>query len=246
MREHAGKLTGVLNGLNDQTWNPATDSLLPSPFTAANLTGKKASRDSLLSAMGLAPEPGGPVFVALEGPGKNGGIDLLLPAMDRLLADDVRLIILGKKKTAYEREWIIAARRHAGRFVYGQDPNDALTHLAFAGADVILMPSHFEHGSVSAMQALTCGTLPVAFAAEGLYEVIQDYDPTDESGNGFLFFEKSAEAFWDAIKRAKHVFKERAAWEALTQRAMAADFSWAKTAGRYEALYDRLLRRVAK
>ena len=130
--------------------------------------------------------------------------------------------------------------------MYHQQPDEALTHLACAGADIILMPSHFEHSGLSAMQALRYGTLPVALAADGLYELIADYDPSDETGNGFVFFSKGAEAFWDAIKRAKHVFKEPAAWEALAHRAMTADFSWAKTAGQYEAVYDRLLRRVGR
>ena len=93
------------------------------------------------------------------------------------------------------------------------------------------------------MYSLKYGTLPIARATGGLYEIIQDYDPTNDSGNGFLFYDYSAEAFWDAIVRTRRIYRQRDVWKALVKRAMAADFSWAKAVTRYEAIYAQLLGR---
>jgi starch synthase len=246
VREHRDKLTGILSGVDYQIWNPASDSLLPQTFSASELEGKKKCREALLSAMGLEGSPEGPVFSMVSRLAEQKGFDLLFPLLDRLLADDVRLVILGEGETAYERELLIASRRHAGRFAYHRGLDEPLAHLCYAGSDAFLVPSHFEPCGLSAMYALKYGALPVARATGGLYESIQDYDPTNESGNGFLFFDDHSEAFWDAMMRAKRYFAEPKVWNALVQRAMASDFSWDKGVARYEAIYDRLLRKGAR
>ena len=241
MREQAGKLVGILNGADYAIWNPATDALLPERYSAAAPAGKRACREALLAACGLEPEPGGPVLAIVSRLAEQKGIDLLLPLLDRLLADDVRLVILGEGDPAYERELFIASKRHAGRFAYRQGMEETLAHLAYAGADAFLVPSHFEPCGLGAMYALKYGTLPIARATGGLYETIRDYDPVNESGHGFLFYDFTPEALWDAMMRAKRHFADPACWRALMQRAMACDFSWAKAVPGYEGVYRRVL-----
>jgi starch synthase len=241
MRENAHKLTGILNGADYMIWNPETDNLLPARYSPSALSGKRSCRDVLLADCGLAPNPRGPVFAIVSRLAEQKGIDLLLPLLDRLLADDVRLVILGEGEQAYERDLLVASKRHPERFAYRRSMDERLAHLIYAGADVFLIPSHFEPCGLSAMYSLKYGTLPIARATGGLYESIRDYDPTTGAGNGFLFFDYTAAALWDAITRAKRHHEETAHWQALVRHAMECDFSWAGAVGRYEAVYSRLL-----
>jgi len=243
MREHAHKLSGVLNGADYDTWNPATDPHLPRPYSPADLAGKQAAREALLSQCELAPAPRGPVFGIVSRLAEQKGLDLLLPLLDRLLADDVRLVILGEGDIGYERELLIASKRHHERFAYRQSTPDGLAHLIQAGADVTLIPSHFEPCGLTAMYALKYGTLPIARATGGLFQMIQDYDPTRDCGNGFVFYDYTPEALWDSIVRAKSHFGNRTKWEELMRRAMACDFSWERAVEKYEVIHRRALGR---
>ena len=154
----------------------------------------------------------------------------------------MRLAILGQGDTAYEREFTVASRRHAGRFAYRRGMDTRLAHLIEAGADISLIPSHFEPCGLTAMYSLKYGTLPVARATGGLHQIIQDYDPTSETGTGFLFYDFTPAALWDAIMRATVYHADAPRWTTLVQRAMAADFSWSKAVVRYEEVFARTLR----
>src|SRR5262249_17792863 len=107
--------------------------------------------------------------------------------------------------------------------------------------DISLIPSRFEPAGLSAMYNLKYGTLPVARATGGIQEIIEDYDPTEDSGYGFLCYEYSSEAFWDGIKRARQIFHDRRLWTKLMKWAMARNFSWDAAAQRYEVLYQELI-----
>ncbi|MEA3186659.1 MAG: starch synthase [Chthoniobacter sp.] len=241
VRENAAKLTGILNGADYALWNPATDKLIPKKYKPSALAGKKACRAALLEQFGLEENPRGPVFAMVTRLAEQKGIDLLIPLLDRLLADDVRLVILGEGDSAYEREFFVAAKRHAGRFAFRKGFENKLAHLIEAGADITLIPSHFEPCGLSAMYSLKYGTIPIARASGGLHQIVTDYDPTTGGGNGFLFFDYRPEALWDTIGRAKKVFADAATWKQLMQRAMECDFSWEGAAEEYEKIYRGLL-----
>lgn len=240
MREHAHKLHGILNGADNEAWNPATDALIAKIYKPSALTGKKACREALLKEVGLAPAPKGPVFAMVTRLAEQKGIDLIFPVIDRLLSNDARLVILGEGDTGYERELMIASRQHPERFVFCKGTDGDFAHRVLAGADVFLMPSHAEPCGMTAMYALKYGALPVARATGGLHQIVQDYDPVHDSGNGFVFHVYHPEALWDAIVRAKRIFADAPAWKALVQRAMKTDFSWARAVVRFEDLYKRL------
>jgi starch synthase len=173
------------------------------------------------------------------------GFDILMPVLDRLLADDVRLVILGKGDPAYETALAIAARKFPDRLAYRHDYDETLAHLIEGGSDIALIPSRVEPGAFSALHCFKFGVLPVARATRGVEQIIADYDPSTDTGYGFLFYEYGSEPLWDAIKRAKEIFVNRPEWERLMKRALALDFSWALAAERYEALYGGLVVRVA-
>ncbi len=244
MRENAGRLTGILNGADYTAWNPATDPNLPKKYTAKTLEGKRACREALLKELDLAANPAGPVFTMVTRLAEQKGIDLLLPLLDRLLADDVRLAILGEGDFTYERELLIAEKKHKGKFAFRKGFDDRSAHLFEAGSDAVLIPSHFEPCGLTAMYSLKYGTIPLARATGGIYQIVQDYDPTTGGGNGFLFFDYSPEALWDVIGRARKLFSDKAKWGALVDRAMAGDFSWESAVKQYEKVYETIVRRA--
>src|SRR5438094_183596 len=241
LRENAYRLTAVLHGADYQRWNPASDRLLPAHYDARRLRGKQVCRDALVKEMELASAPRGPVFGMVTRVVEEKGFEILMPLLDRLLWDDVRLIILGEGDPAYETALAVASRKFRTKFAYMKNYDEKLAHLIEAGMDITLIPSRFEPAGLSAMYSLKYGALPVARATGRVQEIIQDYDPTEDSGYGLLCYEYSTEAFWDAIKRAREIFCDRNVWTTLMKRAMARSFSWDAAVQSYETLYQELV-----
>jgi len=239
--ENAFKLTAILHGADYARWNPEADKLLPLGYNSSSLLGKQICRGALLAGLQLAPAPSGPVFGMVTRVVEEKGFQILVPVLDRLLSDDVRLIILGEGDPAYETALAVAARKFPTKFAYRKHYDEKLAHVIEAGMDISLIPSRFEPAGLSAMYSLKYGALPVARATGGIQEIIEDYDPTSDSGYGFLCYEYSTEAFWDAIKRARAIFRDRDVWTKLMARAMERDFSWATAAQSYEEVYAELV-----
>ena len=241
LRENARRLSAILHGADYSRWNPASDSFLPARYDAKRLRGKQICRETLLKEMKLAPAAAGPVFGMVTRVVEEKGFEILVPLLDRLLWDDVRLIILGEGDPAYETALAVAARKFPTKFAYQKNYDEKLAHLIEAGMDISFIPSRFESAGLSAMYNLKYGCLPVARVTGGIQEIIEDYDPTTDRGYGFLCYEYSSEAFWDAIKRARQIFRNRQLWTRLMKRAMAQNFSWEAAAQRYVDLYSELL-----
>jgi starch synthase len=241
LRENAHRLTAILDGADYKVWNPASDRLLPARYDEKKLRGKQVCRDALLKEIKLEPGPRGPVFGMVTRVVQEKGFEILVPLLDRLLWDDVRLIILGEGDPAYETGLAVAARKFPAMFAYQKNYDAKLAHLIEAGMDISLIPSQVEPAGLSAMYNLKYGALPVARATGGIRGIIEDYDPTSDSGYGFLCYEHSSEAFWDAIKRGRQIFRDRQLWTKLMKRAMARNFSWDASAQRYEVLYKELI-----
>jgi starch synthase len=241
LRENAHRLTAILHGADYARWNPASDCLLPAQYDARRLGGKQACRNALLREMDLASAPHGPVFGMVTRVVEEKGFEVLMPLLDRLLWDDVRLIILGEGDPAYETALAIAARKFPRKFAYQKDYDEKLAHLIEAGMDISLIPSRFEPAGLRAMYDLRYGALPAARATGGIQEIIEDYDPAMDRGYGSLCYEYSSEAFWDTIKRAREIFRNREIWVKLMKRAMARNFSWDSSVRRYEDAYKELV-----
>ena len=241
LRENAHKLSGILSGADYTRWNPATDPLLPARYDLGTLRGKQVCRDTLLKGFGLDPAPAGPVFGMVTRVVAEKGFEILMPLLDRLLSDDVRLIILGEGDPGYETGLAVAARKFPRKFAYRKHYDEKTAHIIEAGMDMTLIPSRFEPSGLSAMYSLKYGALPVARATGGIQEIIEDYDPTMDRGYGFLCFEHSSEAFWDAIKRSCEAFRDRTLWATLMERAMSRDFSWDAATQRYEQVYAEVI-----
>ncbi len=241
LRENSQRLTGILHGADYERWDPQTDKLLPANYSPESLDGKRFCRDALLNGAQLAPDPAGPVFGMVTRVVQEKGFEILVPLLDRLLTDDVRLIILGEGDPKFETALAITARRFPTKFAYRKTYDEKTAHVIEAGMDISLIPSRVEPAGLSAMYNLKYGALPVARATGGIHDIILDYDPVSDGGYGFLCYEHSTEAFWDAIKRARQIFQDRELWAKLMGRAMARNFSWDESAQRYEMLYRELV-----
>src|SRR5438045_3694079 len=212
LRENAHRLSAILDGVDYTRWNPASDRLLPARYDAKRLRGKQVCREALLQQMNLALEPRGPVFGMVTRVIQEKGFEILVPLLDRLLWDDIRLIILGEGDPAFETALAVTARKFPTKFAYQKDYDEKVAHLIQAGTDISLIPSRFEPAGLGEMYNLQYGALPVARVTGGIQEIIEDYDPSTDSGYGFLCYEYSSDAFWDAMKRARQIFCDRTLW----------------------------------
>ncbi|MEO6052780.1 MAG: glycogen/starch synthase [Chthoniobacterales bacterium] len=243
LRENAGKLHGIPDGIDYSVWNPASDKLLSATFDASKLKGKTVCREALLKKFNLAPNPTGPVLTILSRLIESKGLDILLPIIDRLLAADVRLVVIGQGNARYETALKTLLKKHRQKMAWEKDCDESLTRLLLGGGDILLVPSRFEPGGETAMTALKYGNLLVARASGGIHQIVQDYDVSSGVGNGFVFYDCTSEAFLDAIRRASQVFADKASWQTLATNAMQADFSWANSAKLHERIYGRIAKK---
>ena len=241
LRSRGVDLSGILNGLDYDVWNPETDGVLAARFSAADLAGKRVVRDALLCEMGLEPASAHTAVVSMVGrltPQK--GIDLVQGVLDELMEEDVRVVILGTGYAEYEELLVEAERRHAGRLRSFIGYDAELSHRIYAGSDLFLMPSLFEPCGISQLIAMRYGTLPIVRETGGLKDTVAPYDELAGAGSGFSFAPYDADALLAAVRAALAVWRDEDARGALVQQAMALDFSFGSCAAAYAELYREL------
>lgn len=227
-RQAGDRLVGILNGLDMQEWDPATDPNLPTPYTAADPAGKVASKAALASRLGFPA--GRPVLGTVSRLVDQKGVDLLLAAGDRLVAQGWSLTVLGSGESALERALTALAERHPGTVSVTTGFDEILAHLIYAGSDALAVPSRFEPCGLSQLIAMRYGTIPVARDTGGLHDTIE------HGRTGFLFEPPHAEGLLWAAGLAREAFATPA-WGRMVARAMRRDFGWTRSAGAYAALY---------
>lgn len=240
LRHRARDLTGILNGIDGRTWDPSTDPHLPARYSAAELSGKAACKAALQGELGLPVRADVPLLAIVSRFVEQKGLDLVAGALGELLAHDVQLAVLGSGERHFEALFAKVARETPDRLATRIGFDEGLAHRMEAGADAFLMPSRFEPCGLNQMYSLRYGTVPVVRAVGGLEDTVEDYDGW-RRGTGFKFREYAAPALLLAIRRALEAYRDRSAWRALMLRGMAEDNSWDRSAGRYEALYRRLV-----
>ncbi len=241
IQELRDKMVGIPEGVDNQTWNPAEDPSLPVHFSGSDIAPKSQCRTVLLEKLALRADPKGPVVAMVTRLFRDKGFDILLPALDRILSTDCRLIILGKGEPEYEVALKSASKRHAGRLTYLCEQEGDLSRFIFGGADILLAPARLESSGVRVMQALRYGVVPVVRASGGLRQIVEDFDPATEQGNGFVFYQFSADALLDSLRRACELYPKKQIWEKLMHRGMTRNFSWDGAAERHERMYQSLL-----
>jgi starch synthase len=244
-RRRAADLHGILNGVDYHRWNPASDGNIAAHYTPENLEGKQACRRDLLYAFGL--EEAGhdtPILGVLAHFSTHKGFDLIEQMIESLLQEDVRVVMLGTGEPYYENLFKTLHERYPGKLGVRVEDDEILTHKVEAGADILLMPSHYEPGGLPQIYGLKYGTVPVVRATGGLDDTIEEWDPATGEGTGFKFASLRAEDFRGKIDEATSLFRtDKARWQKLMHNGMRKDFSWDKPGEQFIALYEEVARR---
>jgi len=245
LRYRATALRGILNGIDTDIWNPASDPALAQPYSVRQLAGKRQNKAALQREMGLAVTDEQPLFGVVSRLTHQKGLDLLLASADDLAALPAQLVVLGSGDEALEAGFLALASRHPGRIAVRRGFDESLAHRIEAGADSFLMPSRFEPCGLNQMYSLHYGTPPVVHATGGLADTVVDVGAAtlaDRTGNGFVLEDATAPALWAAMQRVCRTWQDRPLWQRIQQNGMRRDFSWQQAAGDYIALYREAIR----
>ncbi len=235
---------GILNGVDYDHWNPATDRHLPARFTATDLAGKAVCKATLQRRMGLAVNDRLPLFGIVSRFAPQKGFNLLRDALPRALNTmQMQSVVLGNGDPALDDFFRNLAAAYPGRVGAHIGFDVELSHLIEAGSDFFLMPSLYEPCGLNQIYSLKYGTLPIVRATGGLEDTVQNYDERTGRGTGFKFIQPTSQAVYDTIGWAVSTWFDRPQHiAALRQQAMAQDFSWPKSAEKYLAVYRHAIR----
>jgi starch synthase len=239
VRSCAGRLTGILNGVDYSIWDPQHDKLIAARYSAKNLSGKRECKKDLLDIFGLPiGNLGRPIAGIVSRFADQKGFDLLEEIADELLEEEMVIMALGTGDAKHERKLRELARRFPARMAVKIAYDNTLAHKIEAGADMFLMPSRYEPCGLNQIYSLRYGTAPVVRATGGLDDTIEPYDASNGRGTGFKFQEYSGQAFLRAVQEALAVYQDKAAWRRLQINAMAKDYSWNASAAEYGRVYE--------
>jgi starch synthase len=231
LRLRAHELTGIVNGIDDGVWNPATDPFLATPFSSRRLPAKALNKTALQVELGLHVRTDVPLFGVVSRLTTQKGLDLLLAALPRIAATGAQMAVLGTGDPELEAGYRAAAATYPGQVATVVGFDEALSHRMQAGSDGVLMPSRFEPCGLGQMYAQSQASLPIAYRTGGLADTITD------GGDGFLFSTVSEFALKRAVGRAFRTYWSGARFETMRQNALSKRFDWTGPAGRYSALY---------
>ena len=245
LRDRPEPVLGILNGIDNEIWNPLTDLRIPARFSSRSeesLEGKAIDKRALLHAFGLdESRMEKPLLSMLSRIDVQKGFDLVIRILDGLLDRDVSFVLLGTGDRASETALRNIVERHPGRAGIRLAYDESLSHLVIAGSDMFLMPSKYEPCGLTQMYSMCYGTVPVVRATGGLADTVQEFDAGTGTGTGFCFMEYEATAFRAAIDRAIEAWNDRKLWRTLMRNGMASDFTWTRSARQYLNAYRDLV-----
>jgi starch synthase len=231
------RLVGILNGIDDEIWNPAADRSLPAPYSARTPRQRAASRTELLREMAVDAADEEVVVAMVTRLVDQKGVDLLIEAVPYLDGMGAKLLVLGSGDAALVDALRVAEAQHPQTIVFRHGYDEGLSHRLFAGSDLFAMPSRFEPCGLAQMQAMRYGSLPVVTPVGGLVDTVIDSDFDPANGTGFVARDVSTTALVDALHRATRAVRQPARRNAIRKRAMTHDWSWRGPAAQHIALY---------
>lgn len=241
--ERKDRLAGVVNGIDVEVWNPATDSYLPARYSAANLSNKSACKIALQREMKL-PTAEVPLLGVVSRLVSQKGLDLLADVVPELMALEVQLVLLGAGDPSYETRFRSLQARYPKKVGLRVGFDEGLAHRIEAGADMFLMPSRYEPCGLNQLYSLRYGTVPIVRRTGGLADTVVPYSPLavkERRATGFIFGEATSEALLNTVLLALRVYRDPEEWRSLVLAGMRTDVSWARSARAYEQLYRRVL-----
>lgn len=242
LRERSADLKGILNGIDTQEWDPATDTHLVATYDADHLERKALNTHALRAELGLLPSDQ-PLIGCIGRLAYQKGIDIVLGALDELVAGGVQFAILGNGEHHYAAGFADAVRRHPGRVAFSSIFDERLAHRIEAGADLFLMPSRYEPCGLNQLFSMRYGTLPIVHRTGGLADTVAPIDTSAlrakraTNGTGFVFDALTHDALCNAVRDAQRLWRSPAAWRVAQRQAMAQNFSWRESVAAYQQVY---------
>ena len=240
---HRAKLSGIVNGIDVELWDPKIDKLLAAPYDITDaLSQKKVNKTELQMKLGLDIDENKFVIGLVSRLTDQKGLDLINAIFSEIVDDNTQVVILGTGDPRYEGAFRYYESTHKGQVCAYIKYDESLAHMIYAGADAFLVPSLFEPCGLTQLIAMRYGTVPIVRETGGLKDTVLPYNAETNEGNGFTFDRYGADLLLDAINRGKAVYlNERGRWDEMVLRDMAKDVSWQKSADEYLALYRELL-----
>jgi starch synthase len=244
LAHRADTLTGILNGIDTDAWDPETDPYIARYYNGARLPSKQENKHALQQRMGLALDDKIPLLGTIGRFTHQKGLDLLIEAAADLIRAPAQLVVLGTGDAKLQDAFVALARAHPGRIAVQVGYDEGLAHQIEAGVDIFLMPSRFEPCGLNQMYSQRYGTPPVVHDTGGLHDSVVDSTPetlADKTATGFVFGLMTREGFLVAAHRAVAAYHDKKVWRQLQKNGMARDFSWDASAQRYVELYESLV-----
>ncbi|UOY94396.1 glycogen synthase GlgA [Ectobacillus sp. JY-23] len=240
LRWHEDKLVGIVNGIDDVFYNPATDRDITATYDADSIESKAENKAALQRRFGLPEKEDTPIIAMVTRLTQQKGIDLIRHVLHEILESDVQFIVVGSGDKEYEEFFSYMSHLYPDKVKVYIGFNEALAHHVYAGADLFLMPSLFEPCGLGQLIALRYGALPIVRETGGLNDTVQSYQEETGEGNGFSFAHFNAHDLLYTMRRALHYYQKKDVWRTLVKRAMTQDYSWKQSALQYQELYEEL------
>ncbi len=242
LRHRRDRLHGIVNGIDTDFYNPATDPRICARYSWESPDKKQVNKEKLQEILCLPKRPDVPLLGLVSRLVSQKGLDLIACVLEEILSMDVLLVVLGTGEKRYEELFRHAARRYPEKVSANIMFGCTLAHRIYAGSDIFLMPSLFEPCGIGQLVALRYGSIPVVRETGGLKDTVQPYNEYTEEGNGFSFTNYNAHDFLYTLKRAVHFFYQRPVWSKIVENAMKSEYSWYKPAQKYQDLYMKLVK----
>ena len=239
LRYHHNKLVGIVNGIDTDIWNPATDKLLAAPYDSQNvIENKKANKKALQESLGLEVDDHKIVIGLISRLTNQKGLDLVNSVIPHIMDEHTQVVVLGTGDAEYEDAFRYYENQYKGNFCAYIAYNENVAHNIYAGCDALLVPSRFEPCGLTQLISMRYGSVPIVRETGGLKDTVQPYNLFDNTGNGFTFDRYESGLLYDAINRAKTLyFESRPYWDDMVVRNMNKDVSWEQSAKHYKDMY---------
>ena len=241
LRMRSGDLSGILNGVDYEEWNPESDNNIPFRYSQKQMAGKEKNKKKLLQQVGLKYKKDIPLVGMITRLVAQKGLDLFEGVVDGLLQQfEFKLVLLGSGEEEYERYFYYLQLNFPEKVVFYQGYDYPFSHLIEAGCDIFLMPSRYEPCGLNQIYSLKYGTIPVVRKTGGLADTVKPYNWKTQQGTGFVFSDYSKEGFRWALESALKTYDKKSAWKKLVNNAMGEDYSWEKQVPEYLEVYNKL------